>query len=114
MAQLNTSTSSSTSFAHKGNFGNTSNALHVNSLQPWIIDSGAFDHMAGLSNVFSTYNPCSEKDKVRTADGTQSSISSKGVVNISSSLALFSILHVPISQLTCFPLVALPETLTVV
>ena len=68
---------------------------HVDSQQPWIIDSGASNHIIGLSNIFSTYNPCSGKDKVRTVDGSPSPISSKGIVNVSNSLALSSVLHIP-------------------
>ena len=65
--------------------------------------------MIGLSSLFSTYIPCSGKDKVRTVDGNFSSVSGKGVIHISDSLSLSSVLHVPnfltnllsISRLTC-------------
>ena len=51
------------------------------------------DHMTGLSTSFSTYTPCSGRDKVRTADGSLSSISGKDVINVSP-LSLSSVLHV--------------------
>ena len=94
MTQLNT-TGASTSFAQTGISANFSHALHADSNQPWIIDSGASDHMTGLSSVFSTYIPSSGKEKVRTADGSLSSISGKGVIKLFDSLPLSSVLHVP-------------------
>ena len=95
MAQLDPPTSSSTSFAQRGNFANFTSALHSDSRQPWIIDSGAADHIIGLSTIFSTYHPCSKKDKVKTANGTLSSVSGKGVIHASNLLQLSSVLHVP-------------------
>ncbi|GMP25929.1 hypothetical protein CsSME_00002576 [Camellia sinensis var. sinensis] len=40
---------------------------------PWIIDSGASDHMSGSSDLFSDYKPSSGHDKLRITDGTISS-----------------------------------------
>ncbi|KAL6328945.1 hypothetical protein AAG906_007235 [Vitis piasezkii] len=37
---------------------------------PWIIDSGASDHMANSSKVFSNYIPCPGNQKIKMADGT--------------------------------------------
>ena len=31
---------------------------------PWIIDSGASDHMTSFSNLFSSYSPCSRNEKI--------------------------------------------------
>ena len=36
----------------------------------WVIDSGATNHMTGASNLFTSYTPCSGKDKVHVADGS--------------------------------------------
>ena len=88
MSQMDASTGSSTAFAHAGNATNSFTALYVDSQQLWIIDSGAFDHMTGLSTIFSSYTPCSGRDKVRTADGTFSSISGKGLVHASPSFTI--------------------------
>ena len=51
--------------------------------------------MTGLSSIFSTYHPCSGKDKVKTADGSLSSGIGKCVIHAFGSLSLSSILHVP-------------------
>ena len=97
-------TSASTSLAHAGNFVNFTRALHINSQQPWIIDSRATDHMTSFPIVFYTYNPFLGKDKVKTADGNLSSISGKGVTPTSNSLPLSSIIHVSPLSTIFFPL----------
>ncbi|KAL6341885.1 hypothetical protein AAG906_038130 [Vitis piasezkii] len=33
-------------------------SVHSENFTLWIINSGAFDHMRSLSNLFSTYSPC--------------------------------------------------------
>ena len=65
--------------------------------------------MTGFSNFFSTYTPCSGRDKIRTADGSLSPIAGKGSVTLTTGLTLHSVLHVPllecnllsVGQLTC-------------
>lgn len=65
----NTSTSS-TSLVNKGNFPVA--LTSVNSLGSWIMDSGVTDHMTGCPQLFSTYFPCSGKDKITIVDGSLS------------------------------------------
>ncbi|RVW16372.1 hypothetical protein CK203_067829 [Vitis vinifera] len=71
-----TSGTSSVSLAH------TSNELYALSCRfkstPWIIDSGASDHMTNSSNMFESYSPCPGNKKVRIADGNFSPIAGKG------------------------------------
>ena len=55
------------SVAHSGNFSSTSNT-------PWIIDSGATDHMTGLQHLFDSYFPCSTESCITIANGTRSPI----------------------------------------
>ena len=50
---------------------------------PWIIDSGAYDHMKIFSHLFHTYNPCSGHEKFCIVDGSYFTIASKGVINLS-------------------------------
>ncbi|KAJ9697393.1 hypothetical protein PVL29_009284 [Vitis rotundifolia] len=66
---------------------------------PWIIDSGASDHMTNSSNMFESYSPCPGNKRVRIADGNFSPIVGKGLIKISEGIDLKSVLHVP--KLTC-------------
>ncbi|KAK9217910.1 hypothetical protein WN943_006540 [Citrus x changshan-huyou] len=60
---------------------------------PWIIDSGASDHMTSISSLFDSYYPCPGNKKVRVADGRLSSIAGKGSINISGTIELKNVLH---------------------
>ncbi|KAF5942914.1 hypothetical protein HYC85_020556 [Camellia sinensis] len=71
----------SSSFARSGNLASSPCAFLCHPSLPWIIDSGASDHMSGSSDLFSVYKPSSGQDKVRIADGTVSSISGTGLVH---------------------------------
>ena len=82
----------SSGFAHTGN---PISAYTASSHIPWIIDSGATNHMTSCSSLFDTYSTCSGKDKVRVADGSLSTISGKGSIQCSPSLSLSSVLHIP-------------------
>lgn len=55
---------------------------------PWIIGSGATNHMTGLQTLFTSYSTCSGRDQVKIANGSVSSISGKGFVPLSSSISL--------------------------
>ena len=81
--------------------GSFSNALNVAicSKEIWIVDSGASDHMTSHSNLFSSYTPCSGRQKVKIADGSLSSVAGKGSIPISKNISLQSVLHVP--NLSC-------------
>ena len=99
-------TLSSGSLAHKGTFLTALNTM--SHITPWIIDSGAFDHMTDAHNLFSIYSPRADNLKVKIVDGTFSLIDGKGSIRICESITLNPILHVPnlsrnllsISQLT--------------
>ncbi|CAL5430126.1 unnamed protein product [Camellia sinensis] len=72
------SSSSSGNIAQSGNLASSTSAFLSHQTLPWIIDSGASDHMSGSSDLFSAYTPSSGQDKVRIADGTIFSVSGKG------------------------------------
>lgn len=63
----------STHHVQSGTFFHAFNASSA--CTSWIIDSGATKHMTGSSKIFTTYTPCSGKDKVLKADGSLSPIS---------------------------------------
>ena len=69
-------------------------SVHSENCTLWIINSGAFDHMRSLSNLFSTYSPCPSNQKIKIADGSFSFIVGKGSTPISKILTLESVLHV--------------------
>ena len=50
---------------------------------PWIIDSGASDHMINLSHLFKSYSPCLGNKNVRIVDGRFSLIIEKGSSKLS-------------------------------
>ena len=66
---------------------------------PWIIDSGASDHMAGQSQLFHSYLPSLGLNKVRIANGSFSPIAGKGKIALTPTLTLSSVMHVP--KLSC-------------
>lgn len=68
-------TSSSGSLAHRGNFFRTLN-ITAHARAPWIIDSGASNHMTDSYNLFITYSTCAVNLKVKIANG---SLLEKGV-----------------------------------
>jgi hypothetical protein len=94
MSRLDTPATTSSS-ALTGNLATALNASVTPSDDPWVIDFGAFDHMIGMSPLFSSYNPCSGRDKVRIADGSLSPVSGKGSVSVTPSMTLAFVLHIP-------------------
>ena len=61
----------------------------------WVIDSGATNHMTGASNLFTSYTPCSGKDKMCVADGSMVPITGRGFIRCTKTLSLSPVLHIP-------------------
>ena len=82
------------SLAQKGNF---LRALNVKRKKhsPWIVDSGASDHMTGDATILDNYSPCNGDLAFRIADGSLSKVAGTGSVVISKDLNLTSVLLVP-------------------
>lgn len=62
---------------------------------PWLIDSGATDHMTADETQFSTYKPNSSNALVRVANGSLSKVKGTGSVILTKDITLQSVLHVP-------------------
>ncbi|RVX14577.1 hypothetical protein CK203_012112 [Vitis vinifera] len=86
-----TSGTSSVSLAHTGNELYALSCCFKST--PWIIDSGASDHMTNSSNMFESYSPCPGNKKVRIADGNFSPNARKGLIKISEEIDLKSVRH---------------------
>jgi hypothetical protein len=72
--------------------------FNVSNIPPtslWILDSGATDHMTPSSNYFSTYHPSPSNKKISTADGTLVTVAGIGDIQITPSIILKNVLHVP-------------------
>ena len=79
---------------------------------PWIIDSGASDHMTSFSNLFKSYSSCPGNQTIRIADGTFSPIA--GLIKISDTIELQSVLHVPNLACNLLSVSNFPKTITAV
>ncbi|RVW57690.1 Retrovirus-related Pol polyprotein from transposon TNT 1-94 [Vitis vinifera] len=80
--------------AHKGNFLSAF-TVGKKRKKPWIVDSGASDHMTGDATIFDTYSSCPNNLTVRIADGSLSKVTGTGSVVLSRDLTLNSVLLVP-------------------
>ncbi|KAA0057585.1 Beta-galactosidase [Cucumis melo var. makuwa] len=69
--------------------------ISVDGKNPWILDSGATDHLTGSSDHFISYAPCAGNEKIRIADGSLAPIAGKGKIVPFDGFALQNVLHVP-------------------
>ena len=79
------------SLAHQGN----SIACMSSRSSTWILDSGATDHMTGMSDIFSSLQHSSSLSHIIVANGSHATISGIGTVIISPTITLSSVLYVP-------------------
>jgi len=69
--------------------------LSENGKKPWILDSGATDHLTGSSDNFLSYHPCVGHEKIRIVDRSFAPVASKGHISPFDDLILQNVLHVP-------------------
>ncbi|RVW50044.1 Retrovirus-related Pol polyprotein from transposon RE2 [Vitis vinifera] len=76
--------------------GNASACLtHTSSLGPWILDSGASDHISGNKDLFSSITTTSALPTVTLANGSQTMAKGFGFAHPLPSLPLHSVLYAP-------------------
>jgi len=91
---MSASNSGSGLLAQKGKFSTTLIASKKHS-SPWIIDSGASDHMTGDATLLNEYNQCTNNSTARIADGSSSQVKGICLSRLSRDMILNSVLHVP-------------------
>ena len=91
---LNPGGTSTATMAQQGNLY-TALSAQKQDTAPWIVDSGASDHMIGDITTFDEYRPISRENLVKIADGTYSNVAGIGSVVISEEIKLYYVLFVP-------------------
>ena len=61
---------------------------------PWVIDSGAINHMTGTLSLLSDLEQSSSLPNVTLANGSATTVSGLGTVNLSPNLSLSSFLYI--------------------
>ena len=90
------SQTSQASIASVAQPGNASACLtHTSSLGPWILDSGASDHLSGNKDLFSSITTTSDLPTVTLANGSQTVAKDIGLALPLPSLPLTSVLYTP-------------------
>jgi len=88
--------SSSTTSAFVARTGTSFVGLtHSDSLGPWVLDSGATDHITGNKSLFSSLSCSDHLPSVTMADGSRVSSHGVGTVNIFPSISIDHVLYVP-------------------
>lgn len=88
------STSSSSLMAQKGTTLTSYSGL-TDKGEPWIIDSGASDHMSSCEKMFLSCSPCAGNQRVKIIDGSYSVVARIGSTDIGPNITLRAVLHVP-------------------
>lgn len=61
----------------------------------WVIDSSATDHMTGNALNFSKFQSNSSNHNVTLANGSSSSVKGSGTINLTNTMSLENVLHLP-------------------
>ena len=95
-AYLRYQAAKSASIASVAQTGNASACLtHTSSLGPWILDSGASDHISGNKDLFSSLTTTPTLPTVTLANGSQTVAKGIGLAHPLPSLPLTSVLYTP-------------------
>ena len=95
-AYLRYQAAKSASVASVAQTGNASACLtHTSSLGPWILDSGASDHISGNKDLFSSLTTTPTLPTVTLANGSQTVAKGIGLAHPLPSLPLTSVLYTP-------------------
>ncbi|RVX06351.1 Retrovirus-related Pol polyprotein from transposon RE2 [Vitis vinifera] len=106
------SQTSQASIASVAQPGNASACLtHTSSLGPWILDSGASDHLSGNKDLFSSITTTSALPTVTLANGSQTVAKGIGLALPLPSLPLTSVLYTPECPFNLFSISKLTRTL---
>ncbi|KAG6522571.1 hypothetical protein ZIOFF_019712 [Zingiber officinale] len=96
LSRLQASSSVSTPVqAHTGIRGLGLSVTGPSFYSPWVIDSGAMDHMTNAANSFISYSLSSGQEKVIIAVGTKATVAGKGSIKLTDHFFLSFALHVP-------------------
>ncbi|RVW98328.1 Retrovirus-related Pol polyprotein from transposon RE2 [Vitis vinifera] len=99
LPQPPSSSASQTSQASIASIAQPGNAFvcltHTSSLGPWILDSGASDHLSGNKDLFSSITTTSDLPTVTLANGSQTVAKGIGLTLPLPSLPLTSVLYTP-------------------
>jgi len=68
---------------------------HSTSLGPWVLDSGAKDHITGNKSFFSSLSTMGYLPSVTMANGHRVPSHGVGIINLFSSLSIDDVLYVP-------------------
>ena len=81
---------STATLAQQGTF-----AAYLATQDPWVIDSGATDHMTGTSSLLFDLEQSSSLPNVTLANGSTTTVSGLSIANLSPYLSLSSVLYIP-------------------
>ena len=93
--QISKLLSSSTGTSLMAQSGNHSHFVSTIPYKPWVIDSGASDHMTGCKSVFSSIESCNINRTVQIANGSVLKVCGTGSVPLGPNLSLRNVLYVP-------------------
>nr|KYP72342.1 Retrovirus-related Pol polyprotein from transposon TNT 1-94 [Cajanus cajan] len=84
---------------------------HSTSLGPWVLDSGATDHISGNRSLFSSLSTSRYLPSITMANGSRATSHGVGTIHLSPSLSIDNVLYVPESPFNLLSLSRLTRSL---